>query len=139
MPQGVHPFIDAQAYDPVSEDRLRRLLLDSSGFDDYLERLIGAGFDIASCRPLEGLDYELPDAVRLSAGDDLAGVCWPAPGQFTTLERQPAEDELGFDVATATAYRSASGPPVLEALQAAGSFADLLERLRAAGLTAVTS
>ena len=133
-PPGGHPFLDAQAYDPVSEDRLRRLLLESSSFDEYLERLIGAGFDIASCRPLEGLDYELPGGVRLTRDGELAGVCWPAPGQFTTLERQPAQDELGFDVATATAYRPEAGPPMLEALRAASSFEDLLERLRAAGL-----
>jgi len=134
-PPGVHPFIDAQAYDPVSEDRLRRLLDESSSFDDYLERLLGAGFDIASCRPSEGLDYELPGTVRLTAAGELAGACWPVPGQFTTLARQPAEDELGFDVATATAYRAACGAPMLEALQAARSFEDLLERLGAAGLS----
>jgi hypothetical protein len=130
-----HPFVDAQAYDAVSEDRLRRLLLESSSFDDYVRRLVGAGFDIASCRPLEGYDYELPGGVRLASGGELAGVCWPAPGQFTTLERQPAEDELGFEVATVTAYRPECGPPMLEALEAAGSFEDLLERLAAAGLT----
>ena len=78
-PPGVHPFIDAQAYDPVSEDRLRRLLDESSGFDDYLERLLGAGFDIASCRPSEGLDYELPgsgpaDRGRRARGRLLAGA-----------------------------------------------------------------
>jgi hypothetical protein len=38
-------------------------------------------------------------------------------------------------VATATAYRAACGPPMLEALRAARSFEDLLERLGAAGLT----
>jgi hypothetical protein len=134
-PPGGHPFLDAQAYDAVSEDRLRRLLLESSSFDDYLRRLIGAGFDIASCRPLEGYDYELPGGVRVSAGGEIAGVCWPLPGQFTTLARQPAGDELVFDVATATAYDPASGPPMLEALRAASSFEDLLERLRAAGLS----
>ena len=68
-------------------------------------------------------------------GGELAGACWPVPGQFTTLARQPAEDELGFDVATATAYRAACGAPMLEALQAARSFEDLLERLGAAGLS----
>jgi hypothetical protein len=135
LPAGVHPFIDAQAYDPVSEDRLRRLLGESSSFDDYLERLVGAGFDIASCRPLEGLDYALPDGVRLTSEAEVAGACWPVPGQFTTLEHQPADGEQVFDVATATAYRPASGGPLLEALRAAGSFEDLLERLRAAGFS----
>jgi hypothetical protein len=36
---------------------------------------------------------------------------------------------------TATAYDPASGPPMIEALRAARSFEDLLERLRAAGLS----
>jgi hypothetical protein len=135
LPPGVHPFIDAHAYDPISEARLRRLLDESSSFDDYLARLVEAGFDIASCRPLEGLDYELPGTVRLTAEAEPAGACWPAPGQFTTLEHQPTDDEQVFEVATATAYRPASGAPLLEALEAAGSFEDLLERLRAAGFS----
>ena len=46
-PPGVHPFIDAQAHDPVSEGRLRRLLDESSSFDDFIERLRGAGFEVA--------------------------------------------------------------------------------------------
>ncbi len=133
-PPGTHPFIDAQAYDPVSEDRLRRLLDDSSGFDDYLARLIDAGFDIASTRPDEGYDFELPPVVRLRAGSDLVGAVWPAPGQFTALARQPAEDELGSDIATATAYRTDWAPQILAAVQGADSFEELLERLRAAGL-----
>ena len=135
LPPGVHPFIDAQAYDPVSEDRLRRLLDAAASFDDYLELLVGVGFDIASCRPLEGLDYELPGTVRLTMAGEPAGACWPAPGQFTTLAHQPDGDELVFEVGTATAYREASAAPMLEALGAAVSFDDLVERLRAAGLS----
>ena len=132
----MHPFIDAQAYDPVSEDRLRRLLDESSGFDDYLERLLGAGFNIASCRPSEGLDNELPGTVRLTAAGELAGACWPVPGQFTTLARQPAEDELAFDVATATAYRRGLWKRrCSRRCRRARSFEDLLERLGAAGLS----
>jgi hypothetical protein len=134
LPPGVHPFIDAEAYDPVSEGRLRELLDASAGFDDYLARLVDAGFDIASCRPDEGYDFELPPVVRLRAGSDLVGAVWPAPGQFTALARQPAEDELGSEIATATAYRSDRAEQILAAVQGAGSFEELLERLRAAGL-----
>jgi hypothetical protein len=133
---GSHPFIDAQAYNPISEDRLRKLLDDSASFDDYLRRLLDAGFDIASVRPDEGYDYELPDGMRLYDDGTLAGACWPAPGQFTTLDHQPAEDELGFDVATATAYRPAWGEPMLQALRGARSFGDLIDRLEASGLAA---
>jgi hypothetical protein len=135
LPPGVHPFIDAEAHDPVSEGRLRELLDASSGFDDYVARLIDAGFDIASGRPWEGLDHELGRGARLHDGDELAGVVWPRPGQFTTLEHQPDGDELVFD-ATATAYREPAAPRILEALRAGGSFEDLRERLAAAGLRA---
>lgn len=44
LPQGVHPFIDAQAHDPVSEGALRALLDESTSFDDYLRRLVDAGY-----------------------------------------------------------------------------------------------
>jgi hypothetical protein len=72
--------------------------------------------------------------VRLRAGSDLVGAVWPAPGQFTTLTRQPAEDELGSQIATATASRTDWAPQILAAVQGAASFEELLERLRAAGL-----
>jgi hypothetical protein len=134
LPPGVHPFIDAEAHDPVSESRLRELLDASSGFDDYLARLLDAGFDIASYRPEEGPAYELPPATRLHDGDGLAGACWPRRGQFTTLEHQPAGDELVFEAATATAYRESAAPAMLDALGGAGTFHELVARLGAAGL-----
>ena len=62
---GLHPFIDAQAHDPVSEGRLRGLLDESSGFDDYLARLLGAGFDIASWNELEPA-YDRPGGRRFA-------------------------------------------------------------------------
>jgi hypothetical protein len=130
LPPGVHPFIDAEAHDPVSEGRLRDLLDASSNFDDYLARLLDAGFDIASYRPPA---HELPPATRLHDGDGLAGACWPRPGQFTTLAHQPAGDDLLFD-ATATAYREDAARPMLDALRAASTYDELLGRLAAAGL-----
>lgn len=47
LPPGVHPFIDAQAYDPVTEGRLRALLDRSTSFDGYLEALRADGFEVA--------------------------------------------------------------------------------------------
>jgi hypothetical protein len=131
LPPGVHPFIDAQAHDPVSEGRLRELLDASSSFDDYLARLVDAAFDITSIH--EGLDYELPPGARVYDADGLAGGCWPRPGQFTTLAHQPAANELLFH-ATATAYRESAAPAFLDALRASATFHELLERLAAAGL-----
>jgi hypothetical protein len=46
LPPGIHPFIDAQAYDPVTEGRLRALLDRSSSFDEYLEALRAGGFEV---------------------------------------------------------------------------------------------
>ena len=46
LPPGIHPFIDAQAYDPVTEGRLRALLDSSSSFDEYLEALRADGFEV---------------------------------------------------------------------------------------------
>jgi hypothetical protein len=43
---GVHPFIDAQAVDAVSEGELRALLDESTSFDDYVRRLVAAGYEV---------------------------------------------------------------------------------------------
>jgi len=130
---GLHPFIDAQAHDPVSEGRLRALLDESSDFDDYLARLLGAGFDIASWQPLEAA-YDLPDGRRLHDGDALVGAVWPRGGQFTSLRHQPVEGERVFEAATLTAYDEDWAPRLLDALEGAEDHGSLLERLREAGL-----
>ena len=133
LPPGVHPFIDAEAHDPVSEGRLRELLDASSEFDDYLGRLVEAGFDIASVH--DTIVYEPGPATRLYDGDGIAGACWPRRGQFTSLAHQPAGGELVFDF-TATAYRESVAPALLEALRAGGAFDEFLERLVGSGLRA---
>ena len=46
LPAGLHPFLDAQAYDPVTEGRLRALLDASSSFDDYVAALRADGFEV---------------------------------------------------------------------------------------------
>jgi hypothetical protein len=133
LPPGVHPFIDAQARDPVSEGGLRALLDESSDFDSYLARLLDAGFDIASWQP-EDPAYDLPGGARLHDGDALVGAVWPRRGQYTSLRRQPAEGELVFDAGTLTAYDEDWAPRLLDALEGAGDHRALLERLREAGL-----
>jgi hypothetical protein len=130
---GGHPFSDAQAYDPVTEGRLRALLDESSSFDDYLARLLAAGFDIASRQPHEPV-YDMPEGARLHDGDALVGAVWPRAGQYTSLRRQPAEGELVFDAGTLTAYAEDWAPRLLEALERAEDPRALLERLRGAGL-----
>lgn len=46
LPPGVHPFVDAQALDAASEGELRALLDESTGFDDYVRRLVAAGYEV---------------------------------------------------------------------------------------------
>jgi hypothetical protein len=133
LPPGLHPFIDAQAHDPVSEGRLRALLDDSSDFDDYLARLLDAGFDIASWQPGDPA-YDLPGGARLQDGDVLVGATWPRRGQYTSLRRQPAEGEMVFDAGTLTAYAEDWAPRMLDALEGAGDHGALLGRLRETGL-----
>jgi hypothetical protein len=41
-----HPFLSATAYSAPHGDKLQRLLQESSGVDDYLERLRSAGFRV---------------------------------------------------------------------------------------------
>ena len=41
-----HPFLSGSAQDPNSEHELGQLLAASSSFDDYLERLRGAGYRV---------------------------------------------------------------------------------------------
>jgi len=48
LPPGVHPFIDAQALDAASEGELRALLDESESFDDYMRRLVAAGYEVTA-------------------------------------------------------------------------------------------
>lgn len=41
-----HPWLDAQALDPLAEDDLRKTLEASSSFDDFVARLKAAGYDV---------------------------------------------------------------------------------------------
>ncbi len=49
LPPANHPFINAQAFDAASENELRKLLLESKNFDEYLKALAGAGYKTAPC------------------------------------------------------------------------------------------
>jgi len=42
----LHPFLSGSAYNPSHEGRLRTLLDQSKSFDDYVERLRAAGYQI---------------------------------------------------------------------------------------------
>jgi hypothetical protein len=122
-----HPFLDGQAHDAVSEDQLGRLLAESGSFDEYLQALLAAGYDIAA----EGSGRELSGVVRLYDGDRLAGAIWPVGGRFASLA---GGEQRGFEHATATAYDPRAAEPILAALSASSTFEALEAELRRAGL-----
>jgi hypothetical protein len=41
-----HPFVTGRAHDPFSEGELAAILSDSESYDDFLARLVAAGFDV---------------------------------------------------------------------------------------------
>ena len=127
-----HPFLDGIALDALSEHELGSLLRDSTSFDDYLARLVAAGYDIRS--------DDLParadpgPSTRLADGSGLLGVIWQRAGQSTTLARQPAPGALIFEAAALTFYREAPAEQLLAALADARSFDALLQALQASGI-----
>jgi hypothetical protein len=125
-----HPFVHAIAVDALSENELGELLRRSAGFDDYLARLLGAGYDVASG---EGGGEERPGGSRIVGADGAAGVIWPQPGQFTTLGSQPASGLLIFDAATLTVYRPESAQALLSILQSAADYESLCRAIEAEG------
>ena len=47
----IHPFVTATARDPGEEDALRKILDESSDFDDFIARLQAAGYTLKELRP----------------------------------------------------------------------------------------
>lgn len=114
----LHPFLSAQSLHPSYEGMLVSILEEAVDFDDYLKRLVAAGFDIAS----PTLKSYPNHAYRLSDSQGLLGAAWDCPGQFTTLEQQPSPKLLTFRFAMLTAYRTGSAEMLLEGLQSSRSF-----------------
>lgn len=128
----LHPFVNARAFDPVSEGELAALLASATGFDSFVTLLIGAGFDAASNdgSPPVGRGR----CFRVEDGAGLVGALWEGRGQFTSLWLQPREHDLVFGFATLTAYRADRADVLLEAVRGATTFDGLRARLEAEGL-----
>jgi hypothetical protein len=130
-PEGrpAHPFVDAQAYDPYSENELSLILQSSTSFDDFIAQLIRAGYDVASGNSAHPAEMAAPHRIEHAIG--LAGVVWAAGGQFTTLQHQPENDgSLGFEHATLTAYREDCAEDMVNALKKTYSFDALRKALQ---------
>ncbi|MBE2181833.1 MAG: hypothetical protein IAE89_00270 [Anaerolineae bacterium] len=126
-----HPFANARAFDAMTEGDLGEMLWASSSFDDFLRRLIAAGFNISSWNESS---YEArQQGQRLHREDRLVGVLWPGKGQFTTLLNQPPYDTLIFEHGALTAYEEAEADIMLKILEETTTFSGLKESLRQAG------
>jgi hypothetical protein len=127
-----HPFIHATAYDALSEDELGGLLRESRDFDDYLARLVAAGYDLMSATG--GWEMRIEPGFRLVDSEGAAGVAWPFPGQAACAWWQPPPGEYQFEHATVTVYRREAADRVLAQLAATDSFPAFREALEREGL-----
>ncbi len=132
-PQGApqHPFLSGRAYDPFTEGALGELAREAPDFDTFIDEVIDDGFDIAAA--ISPTRTELRPPSRITADDDLVGVVWPDPGQFTTLYTAPTPGEAGFPHATLTAYDDDKADALLACLQQTDSFTELKIALQEAG------
>ncbi|WP_435768293.1 hypothetical protein [Nocardioides sp. SYSU DS0651] len=126
---GTHPFLSGQAFDPSSEATLGRLLGESSSFDDYLRRLVTAGFDIELTEEAAP-PFEHVGGGRIRSGPEVVGVYWLAPGLVGDL---PGDAARPHPFATATAYAAESATRLVASIGAAQSAGELPGRLEDAG------
>jgi hypothetical protein len=127
-----HPFMNARAFDPYSEDELGWLAQKAASFDGFVEALIAAGYNAASGNGSP--PDELWSPHRILDPQGVTGALWAESGQFACLWRQPEPGQLVFQHATVTVYRRDHAEAVFEHLQATRTFEALLERLEALNL-----
>jgi hypothetical protein len=130
-----HPFVHATAYDALREDELGRLLRQATDFDDYLTRLIAAGYDVMSAD--DGWEMTIGPGFRLVDDRGLVGVVWPSRGQAACLWWQPPPGQFVYDHATLTPYRRDGADAVLAHLAATADFPTLRAALEGLGLRLV--
>jgi len=127
-----HPFIQLESFNAFEENDLALLLKEAESFDAYLEKLIAAGYDLMS---QEGVfEMRLDEGFRLFSEQQLVGVCWNQPGQFTELVRQPLKGLQTFQFATLSCYREEWSEKLLLCLESSASFEELKSGLHKLGL-----
>ena len=124
-----HPFVNARAHDPFSEQDLATVLGSAHDYDSFLALLVQSGFDLSPSGELE-----LGGAQRFHAAGEVAGCAWPRPGPIATLGAEP---ETGWRTAVfaLTCYAEEVPPGVLEVATSASSLSDLLEGVVGLGYT----
>jgi hypothetical protein len=142
LPEGAvapaHPWLDGVSHDPRFEHALRQELLVSADFDDFLERLIRADFDVAADDGMQVgfATLRLRKApLRLHADGKASAVAalWPGPGQLSTLAWQPSPGAFVYPHALVTVYRPEALTQCWRALEATSTFQALLSALATCG------
>lgn len=137
LPEGMvapeHPWLDGVSFDAANEHPLRLVMLASRDFDDFLARLVAAGYDLAAD---SGAGRRvLPTPQHLFSGTRAVAALWPTSGQLSSLGFQPEGEASTFAHALATAYAPEVMPHLQRALAATTSFEALLAALADSGLT----
>lgn len=130
-----HPFIHATAYDALLENQLGALLRESSDFDDFLARLVAAGYDLMSAG--DAWEMWVEPCYRLIDPLGVAGAAWPFAGQAACLWWQPPAGEYVFGHATVTVYRRDAADAILTELAATTEFEAFRDALESLGITLV--
>lgn len=126
-----HPFLNATAFYTVYEHEMGSLLRQANSFDQFVEFLIAAEYDIVSIEP--PVPLKLEGGFRIQDTQGLVGVVWNRSGQFTSLLWQPMSGALVFEYATLTVYRNNKSEELLRLLQSTNSFKELYNSLEAQG------
>lgn len=141
-----HPWLDAVALDHRFEHALRVILLESHDFDEFLGRLVAAGFDVAADHPETPPHHRVAPLSLHASGSHgslglvrpgglrCLGALWPVTGQLASLGWQPEPEAHVFRHAHATAYDPAILPALERALEVGRDFAGVCAALAEAGL-----
>jgi hypothetical protein len=122
-----HPFVNARAYDPFSEQDLATILAASTDYDSFLYLLIDEGYDLAASG-----EQQLGSQTRFVADNAAAGCLWTTPGPVAALG--PAPDD-GWPTAgvTVTRYATSVEPSLSAGLLGAASVEDARNLLNTLG------
>ena len=132
-PLATHPFLHGVSRDPKHEHALREILLKSSSFHDFCERVVAAGYDLLNSTTEL---FEIEGAARrIQLNDVRVGALFEGIGAPSTLTSQPSDDAPTLGPAVITAYDTAHAAALLHAGAAGGSFAAVLDRLQQAGFS----
>ncbi|NLT73414.1 MAG: hypothetical protein GXX94_04360 [Chloroflexi bacterium] len=127
-----HPWVHLVSYQAIYESELAGLLGQATGFDDYLQLLLQAGYDIGSddLRALKS-----PGAgVRLLEGNGPVAAAWAGGGQCTCLWLQPEKGQEVYPQARLTIYARGWASRLHSELRAAPDYETFCRAVAQSGL-----